>query len=321
MAEGAAARVSEVTGEPEHASPWKLRGLSVGELARRSWNELWADEVVDRAAGLSYYFLFAFFPTLLFLAALLSMLPIPDLMDRLMSYLASVLPGDAASLVEKTLGEITKEKRTGLLSIGALAALWAASAGVASMMNALNIAYDVEDQRAWWKRRVIAIALTIVLSLLVLGAMVLLVFGGAIGKALGGVIGLGDLAVKAWMVVQWPIAIGFVVLALALLYYAAPAVEHRRWYWVTPGSLFATVAWLLVSVGLRFYVSNFADYNATYGSMGGVILLMLWLYLGGLVLCVLAVQGFILGLVGEYLGRIQRDVEGRPLYTIETELE
>ncbi|MBI2215861.1 MAG: YihY/virulence factor BrkB family protein [Candidatus Rokubacteria bacterium] len=272
--------------DPKPLSPWKLGGLSALELGKRVYNEINTDEVVDRAAGLSYYFLFALFPTLLFLASLLGMLPIPNLMDRLMSYVNQVLPPDAGSLLSKTLGEIIGGAHGGLLSVGALAALWAASAGVASMMTALNVTYNVQEPRPWWKRRLVAIGLTIALAVFTLGAMILMVFGGAIGRFLGNVVGLGDLAVMAWNVVQWPVAVFFVVLGIALLYYAAPAVEHRRWYWVTPGSLFATVAWIAASIGLRFYVTHFADYNATYGSIGGVILLMLWLYLGGLVLLV-----------------------------------
>jgi membrane protein len=248
------------------------------------WKEANDDEIFDRAAGLSYYFVFALFPALLFLTALLGMLPIPDLMDRLMSYVEQAMPGDAASIMQKTLGEIVIGAKGSLLSIGALAALWAASGGVASMMTALSVAYDVEDQRPWWRRRLIAIALTFGLALLLLSAVVLLVFGGAIGGFLGNTVGLGAVAVKVWNIAQWPVAIGFVVAAVALMYYVAPAVEQRRWYWVTPGSLVATVAWIAMSLGLRFYVSNFGNYSATYGSIAGVILLLLWLYLSGLML-------------------------------------
>jgi membrane protein len=264
--------------------PWKLGGLSFKELARRVWKESNEDEIFDRAAGLSYYFIFALFPALLFLTALLGMLPFPDLMNRLMAYVEQALPGDAASMIHKTVGEIIAGSKGSLISIGALAALWAASGGVASMMTALSITYDVEDQRPWWKRRLIAIALTFALALLMLSAVVLLVFGGAVGRLLGNTIGLGDFAVKIWNVAQWPVAVFVVVGAIALVYYAAPAVEQRKWYWVTPGSLVATVAWLAMSLGLRFYVSNFGNYTATYGSIAGVILLLLWLYLSGLVL-------------------------------------
>jgi len=268
----------------KQVSPWKLGGLSLKELGKRVLKESSEDEITDRAAGLSYYFVFALFPALLFLTSLVGMLPIPNLMDRLMSYVEQTMPGDAASLIQKTLAEIVGGAHGGLVSIGVLAALWGASAGVASMMTALSVAYDVEDNRPWWKRRLIAIGLTVALAALLLCAVALLVFGGAIGKLLGNTVGLGEVAVKVWNVAQWPIAAFFVVSAIALVYYAAPAVEQRRWVWVTPGSVVATVAWIGMSLALRFYVTNFGNYTATYGSIAGVILLMLWLYLSGLVL-------------------------------------
>ena len=266
----------------EKFAPWKLGGLSVGELGKRVYNEAWEDEIVDRAAGLAYYFLFALFPALLFLTSLLGMLPIPDLMGRLMSYVEQALPGDAASMIEKTLAEIVGGANGGLLSIGAIVALWSASAGVASMMTALNIAYDVEEARPWWKRRLVAITLTVALATLILSAMVLLVFGGAIGAAVDKFIGLGPVVATTWNIAQWPVAALFILMAIALLYYAAPNVEHRKWYWVTPGSVVALVTWLAISVALRLYVTYVGNYNATYGSIGGVILLILWLYLTGL---------------------------------------
>jgi membrane protein len=263
----------------EEASPGKLGGLSVPELGRRVWKEMNEDEIFDRGAGLSYYFLFSFFPMLLFLAALLGLLPIPHLMGQFLVYLQQVLPGDVASLIRKTLHEIVVGAHGGLLSLGMLGALWSASAGVMSMMTALSIAYGVQDDRPWWKRRLMAIGMTVLLAMVILTAMVLLVFGGTIGSRLGGVAGF------AWNVLQWPVAIVCVLFGIALLYYLAPAVR-QQWRWVTSGSIFALVAWLVLSLGLRFYVSRFANYTVTYGSIGAVILLLLWLYLGGVALLV-----------------------------------
>ncbi|PYM14493.1 MAG: YihY/virulence factor BrkB family protein [Candidatus Rokuibacteriota bacterium] len=267
------------------ASPWNLGGLSLPTLARRVYHEIDEDEIFDRAAALAYYFLFALFPTLLFLTTLFGMLPVPGLIDRMMAYLQDVLPGDSASMMQKTLGEIVRGARGRLLSIGALAALWAASAGVSSMISALDITYEVSDPRPWWRRRLLAIGLTLALSLLALVAMVLLVFGGTIGSLLGNRIGFGGVAVAIWNVVQWPVAVFCVVFGVALVYYTAPAVR-QRWYWITPGSLFATFAWVTMSIGLRLYVEYFGNYNATYGSIGGVILLLLWLYLTSAVLLI-----------------------------------
>src|SRR5436853_206301 len=142
-------------------SPWNLGGLSVRELARRVWNEIETDEVMDRGAALAYYLVFALFPTLLFLTALLGLFPLPGLMDRLFQYVDEALPGDAASVLHKTLGEIQRNARGGLLSLGALAALWASASGMDSMISALNAAYDISDRRPWWKRRLVALALTV----------------------------------------------------------------------------------------------------------------------------------------------------------------
>jgi membrane protein len=266
-------------------SPWHLGGLSLGELARRVYGQLWKDEVFDRAAGLSYYFLFALFPTLLFLTALLGLLPLPRLMDQLMNYAGQVLPGDAASLVTRTLGEVVLGASGELLSIGVVAALWAASSGMLSIMTALNVVFHTADPRRWWRRRLTALGLTIGLSLFTLTALVLLVFGARIGEAVARWIGMGAVFRAVWKVAQWPVLIACVFTAITLVYQLAPRVGRRR-SWISPGSAFAVIGWLLVSLGLREYVGVFGGFNTTYGSIGGVILLMLWLYLSGLVLLV-----------------------------------
>ncbi len=264
-------------------SPWKLGGLGVVELAKRVLAEFSEDEVSDRAAALAYYFLFALFPALLFLTVLLGLLPIPNLMDRLMDYISQTMPGDAASIIEKTLNEIMAGAGGGLLSIGVLGALWAGSNGMASIMSALNVAYDVKETRPWWKAKLLALGLTLGFSLFILSALVLLVFGPKIGETVAGWIGLGAVFTLVWYIVSIPIVMVLVATGIGLVYYLAPAVE-QRWRWVTPGSAVALVLWLIASSGLRFYVTSFANYNATYGSIGGVILLMLWLYLSGMAL-------------------------------------
>lgn len=253
------------------------------ELSRRVWNELWEDEVTDRAAALSYYFLFSLFPALLFLTALLGYLPISGLQERLMNYLNSVLPPDAATTVQRTLRETLEGGRSGLLSLGALLALWAGSNGMASVMSTLNVAYDVEEMRPWWKRRLLALVLTVAFSLFIIATLALLVFGPKIGTAIAGWFGLGGAFSIVWNVISVPIVILCGLLGVGLVYYLAPATSER-WRWVTPGAVLALALWLGMSYGLRLYVVYFGNYNATYGSIGGVILLMLWLYLTGVVL-------------------------------------
>ncbi len=267
----------------ENASPWKLGGLGVAELGKRVWSEFSADEVSDRAAALAYYFLFALFPALLFLTALLGLLPIPNLMDRLMEYISEALPGDASSILQKTLTEIMGGASGGLLSIGVLGALWAGSNGMASIMSALNVAYDVKESRPWWKAKLLAVVLTLGFSGFILTALVLMVFGPKIGETVAGWVGLGAVFTLVWNIASIPLVMVLVAIGIALVYYLAPNVE-QHWRWVTPGSVVALVLWLVASFGLRFYVTHFANYNATYGSIGGVILLMLWLYLSGMAL-------------------------------------
>jgi membrane protein len=278
-------RVLSLENPPEDISPWRLGGLSLRQLASRVWNEVWADEIPDRAAALSYYFMFAVFPTLLFLTTLIGMLPGPRLLDQLMGYLDRVLPPDAFSLVGKTLDEITEGARGGLLSLGAVAALWGASSGMGSIITALNVAYDARDARAWWKQRILAVGLTVAFSVFTLAGLVVLVFGEFIGRAVADTVGLGDVFRVTWTAARWPLATLGVLTGIALVYYLAPAVR-QRWYWVTPGSVFAVALWLAVSTALRLYVAHFGNYNKTYGSIGGVILLLLWFYLSGLALLV-----------------------------------
>lgn len=266
-------------------SLWRLGGLSAAALSRRIYARLWRDEVLDRAAGLSYYFLFALFPTLLFLTTLLGLLPGERLMDSLMRYAVGVLPGDAAALVTKTLAEVVKGASRGLLSVGVVAALWAASSGMLSIMTALNVVFSVREDRAWWRRRLMAIALTLALSALTLIALLLLVFGERIGEGVSSWLGVGGAFTAAWNVVQWPVGVACVLAGINIVYHFAPA-SRLRWAWVSPGSTFALVGWLVMSAGLRAYVAYFGNYNTTYGSIGGVILLMLWLYGTGVSLLV-----------------------------------
>ena len=261
-------------------SAWKLGGLSIAGLGKQVWTGLGHSEILDRSAAFSYYFIFALFPTLLFLTALLALLPIPHLLDRLMAHVSNMLPGEAGVLVQRTLNQALQGAHPGLLSIGAAAALWGASSGMTSIMSALSV-----DSRSWWHQRVLAVGLTIVFSILSVIAIVLLMFGQDLGEAIADHAGWGAVFRLMWLVVRWPVAMLLGLAAISLVYRLVPA-SNQRWAWVTPGAAFAVVAWATMSVALRFYVGHFASYNATYGSIGGVILLMLWVYLSGVALLV-----------------------------------
>ena len=264
---------------------FNLGGLSVRELGRRVIAEVQEDNCFGYAAQLAYYFLFALFPFFLFLTALLGYLPIPNLMEEIMALLAKVMPSDALHLVQDNVDNVVTEQRGGLLSFGILAALWSSSSAITAITDTLNRAYDVQEGRPFWKVRGIAIVLTIGLSLFMILSLILLMFGPQIGKWVAGMVGLGGVFEAMWNILRWPIILFTVTIALAMLYYFAPDVE-QRWKWLTPGSLFAVVAWLLLSLGFSYYVNNFGSYNETYGSLGAIIVLLTWMYASGLIILV-----------------------------------
>jgi membrane protein len=268
----------------ERAEPGKavlsLGGLRVQELARRVVREIQQDDCLGRAAQLAYYFLFALFPFFLVLTILLGYLPLPNLLDRLMNMLGQMLPGEALQLVQYNLHELVSGERGGLLSFGLLAALWTSSSALTAIMDSLNRAYDVEEGRPFWKVRGLAMLLTVGLSAFIIVSIVLLTFGPQIGGWIADQMGLGRVFQMAWNVLRWPVIVGLLIVAMALVYYLAPDVE-QQWQWITPGSIVAVLGWLLASLGFSYYVNQFGSYNATYGSIGAVIVLLTWMYVSG----------------------------------------
>jgi membrane protein len=265
------------------ASVWRLGGLTRRQLAGRVWLDVYAGDLLTRAAALSYYFLLALFPLLLFLTAMLGYFAESgtELRRSMLGYLASVAPRSASQLVRATVEEITEGAGGGKLSFGLLAALWFASFGMGAIGDTLNSAYGVRESRPWWRVRLISLGLTAALAALIISALALLLYGGEIGEALARRYDLGEAFVAAWSIIQWPIVLAFVLFAYALIYYYAPDLRHQRWYWITPGSLVGVTLWLLVSFGFRLYLQYFDRYSVTYGSLGAVIILLLWFYLTG----------------------------------------
>jgi membrane protein len=270
------------------SSLWRLHGLSLRELLKRVWDEIQQDDVFGRAAQLSYYFLLALFPLLIFLTSVIGMLlgADNDLRRSLFSYLAEVMPPSAFNLIESTMIEISKGSSGGKLSFGLLAALWAASNGMGAISEALNVAYDVKETRPWWKSRLQSIGLTVALSVLIILALVLVLYGGKIVEALAANFDFGSAFVLTWKLLQWPIVLASMLLAFALIYYFAPDLREQKWTWITPGAVLGVALWLLASFGLRTYLHFFDSYSNTYGSLGAVIILMLWLYLTGVAVLV-----------------------------------
>jgi membrane protein len=265
------------------SSLWKLGGLSPIALGKRVWKEIQEDEVFGRAAELSYYFLLALFPLLIFLTSVIGLVLGSDTGTRqaLFSYLARVIPPTAFQLIESTMTEVAASGNGGKISFGILAALWAASNGMGAITQSLNVAYDVKETRPWWKHRLTAIGLTIALSVLIISALILVVAGGHIADFLAGIFGFGSVFSVTWKIVQWPIVLGFMTFAFALIYYFAPDLHDQAWKWLTPGAAIGVALWLAVSVVFRVYLHFFDSYSKTYGSLGAVIILMLWLYFTG----------------------------------------
>jgi membrane protein len=254
--------------------------LSWGELLKRTVKESSDDDVLGLAAQLAYYFFLALFPAILFLLAVASFFPLSNVVDELVRALRPVAPADVLSFLEDQLKRISNADSGGVLTIGFLGAIWSSSAAVVAIMGSLNRAYDIEEGRPWWKVRLTAIALTLGLALLVLTSFTLIVAGPTIAAHVASSFGLGPAFEWTWSIVQWPVAFFLVSTAVGLVYYFAPDAE-QDWSWITPGAAVGTFLWLIVSLVFKFYVANFADYNAAYGSVGGVIVLLLWFYISG----------------------------------------
>jgi len=245
--------------------------------------ELERDNVFNGAAALGFYLTLAIFPAMIFVMAVIPYLPIARVDQAIMDLLREAMPARAAEMFTGVVNEITTERRGGLLSLGLAGTLWAASTGMYAIMQQMNVAYDVEEARTFVRARATALALTLLFSVLVLGAFSLVVLGGVIQDWLAQHLGSSDALLLFFAVFRWIVIVLSLLAALALIYYAAPN-RPTRFRLVTPGTVTATALLVAASLGFRFYTAHFSDYSATYGSIGAVIVLMLWLYLAGLVM-------------------------------------
>jgi membrane protein len=273
------------SGTQERRKDGFFRGSSIRDISKGVWREVRDDNCMGQAAQLAFYLIFAAFPFLLFLATLLGYIPIPNLMDRIMEYLAPLLPGEAATLIRENVRQLVTDQKGGLLSLGIGMALWTSSSAFVAIMDNLNRAYDVEEGRAFWKVRGIAILMTIGISIFIALSMALLIFGPQIGGWIAAQVGLGTVFEITWNILRWPVIVLLLILAMALIYYFAPDVE-QKWKWITPGSIFAVIGTIAAALGFSFYVNNFGSYNKTYGSIGTIIVLLTWLYIVGFVILV-----------------------------------
>jgi membrane protein len=270
----------------ERTSPWKLGGLTPLQLVKRVYHEINDDEVLTRSAALAYYFVSALFPMIFFLMAMLGLFAQShDLQSSLLNYTARFMPGDAYKLVQKTLQEVANSSTGVKLAFGLVLALWSGAGGVVSIMDALNRCYHVKDSRPFWRQRLISLGLTVAIAALTIIALTIVLYGGDIADFVGAHIGLSSVTVIMWHIAQWPIALFFVVLSFALLYFWGPDTK-QQWQWITPGAVVGVLTWIGASLLFRVYLHFFNSYSKTYGSLGAVIVLLLWLYISGLAIMV-----------------------------------
>jgi membrane protein len=264
-------------------SHWTRAGLTWRQLGTRLLQQIWEDEVLGRCAELAYVFLFSVFPLLLFLTTLLGYVAEanPALRSTLFNYLATISPSrEVTALLNNTLGELAAARTGTKLYLSLITAVWVASNGMIAVSRTLNTAYGFRETRRWWLRRLIAIALTVAFSVLIICALVLIFYGSTLGEELAEHLGIGRLFARAWHFIQWPVVLVFVLISFEMVYNYAPNHGSRRTRrWGTPGAVTALALWLLASFGLRIYLFYRHAYTTAYGSLGAVILLLLWFYL------------------------------------------
>ena len=256
------------------------RPLPWTELVRRTIRETIDDDCPGLAAQLSYYLCLALFPALLFLLALSSFFALHTLTDDVAAALGPVVSPEILTLIQDQMRRLADSNDGGLVTAGVLGALWGSSSALAAIVSAVNRAYDLTETRPWWRVRLTAALLTVALAAVVIMASMLVVAGPTLTRMLG-VPADNALWMWGWNLVRWPTAFALVAFGIGLVYNYAPNAE-QDWLWVTPGAIVATLLWLVSSFIFKFYISTFTNYEATYGAVGGIIILLLWLYISGL---------------------------------------
>jgi membrane protein len=257
--------------------------VTIKEFLRQLVESFGRNQPFDLAAQLAYFALLALFPFAMFVLTLVGYIPLHGLDDQILGSLYSVLPVEVAKLCEATLHEIVGKQRGWLLWSTLLFGLWTASGGASGLITALNRAYDVSETRAAWKVKLRALAVTLAGVFAVVIATTAMLIGPEIVRAIWSFVGFGGEFDRLWAVLRWPVATLTMMTMVACMYYFLPNVK-QKWRFITPGSTVAVLAWILASLGFRLYVSHFASYAKTYGALGTVVVLLVWLYLSGLMI-------------------------------------
>jgi membrane protein len=266
----------------EPRDPTELEKRTWWGTLRRTVSEFRGDNLTDWAAALTYYAVLSLFPALIALISLVGLVVEPATVTRVLTETVSALgPASAVETFKSPIENITNNQQTAgvLLIVGLAGALWTASGYTGAFMRASNAIYEREEGRPFWKLRPLQIVVTLLLVLLAALVVVALIVSGPVAEAVGGAVGLGDTAVLAWQIAKWPVMLVVVMFMLAVLYWSAPNAKAAGFRWVSPGSVLAVVVWIVASAAFAFYVANFGSYNETYGTLGGVVVFLVWLWI------------------------------------------
>jgi len=267
------------------ASKGTVRPASIKSALIGTYGDMVRNHTLQMAAALAYYSVLSLFPALIFFSAVIAYLPVPDLFNHALALLARFLPADAMGLVRRVLADVVSPNKGTFLSLGILGTLWAASGGFAATIEALNIAYDVRDDRPFWKTRPLAVGLAFLIGTLLLVALSVMVVGPRFGGWLAGRVHLSGLFVLLWPYTHWTVAVGFAILAIEALYFLAPNLK-QRFRATLPGAVVAVSCWIGLSYLLGIYFRHFGNFNKTYGTLGAAVALMVWLYWTGFAMLV-----------------------------------
>jgi membrane protein len=267
-------------------SMWDLHGVSPMLVAKETWAGINEDNLFGRASQLAYSFFSALFPALIAMSSLMGLFAksSSDLYYTLLNRIGSLIPPSAFSLVVDTFKQTTSASTTGKVTLGVLVALFSASVGISAIQDTLNSVYKVKETRAFWKARLEAIGLTIIVAFIVILALLILFAGDYAAKQVGHLLTRDYGLSVVIQIMTWVIASLLMTLSFEVMYYACPDVQNRKWRWITPGGVIGLTGWIIGSVGLRIYLHYFNSYSATYGSLGAVVILLLWFYLTGVMI-------------------------------------
>ncbi|MFG2981268.1 YihY/virulence factor BrkB family protein [Streptomyces sp. NPDC048258] len=267
----------------EERAPDQLSELPKGSwwaVLRGTLREFKDDELADRAAALTYYGVLALFPALLVLVSLLGIAG-DSATKQVLDNLQKLTPGSARDVISSAVQQLQGNAGVGslLAVVGLAVAVWSASGYVAAFIRASNAVYDMPEGRPVWKVLPLRLGLTVALTILACASALIVIFTGGLARQVGTALGIGDSALTVWSIAKWPVLVLLVTIMIALLYWAAPNAKGRGFKWVTPGSFLALLIWMIASAGFAFYVANFASYNKTYGTLAGVIVFLVWLWI------------------------------------------